>query len=142
LPVPQRFNNHTRWDPSFHLVLVPLALGTLIFCAYLAYGTQDKTHAALLLLSIAVLLAALKTRSNPIKLQDRLIRLEEHVRLHRLMPGETAITDALTPRQLVGLRFASDTEAPSIARRAVAENLTSKQIKEAIQDWRPDHLRV
>jgi hypothetical protein len=76
--------------------------------------------------------------------QTRLIRLEERLRLQRLMPAEEHATiAALEPGQLIGLRFASDEEAPGLARRCAGGDLkTSGDVKKQIRNWRADYLRV
>jgi hypothetical protein len=72
--------------------------------------------------------------------QDRLIRLEERLRLQGQLPA--ADLARLSESQLVGLRFASDEEVVALAQKALAGNWTQKQIKAAIKTWRPDHFRV
>jgi len=51
--------------------------------------------------------------------------------------------DALTHRQLVALRFASDAELADLVREIVGGRLsTSKEIKLRVKAWRPDWLRA
>jgi hypothetical protein len=94
-------------------------------------------------LSVAAILAVLKMRMYPVKVQDRVIRLEERMRLQALAPSEwhTQIY-RLSEDQLIGLRFAADDEVVELAKQALEHNLTRKQIKERIKDWRPDLWRV
>jgi hypothetical protein len=72
--------------------------------------------------------------------QDRAIRAEENMR-HYIMTGKL-LDRQLTMPQIIALRFASDAEFLELAKRAIDEKLTNKQIKEAIKDWRADHHRA
>jgi len=147
---PQTYANHVRWDPLFHFFVLPVfALGVLMslihFFAHITEGDfRDHFHAFLLiLLAFALLVAVLKTRLYALKVQDRVIRLEERLRLSQLLsePLRSRIPE-LTEDQLIGLRFASDAEVPKLVERALTEKLNRKQIKQAIQNWRPDYWRV
>jgi hypothetical protein len=95
---------------------------------------------ALLSLAAAVICLVMISRLYIVRLQDRIIRVEMLLRLTRL--GLEAEYGRLSKQQLVALRFASDAELPALLRRALAEKLTSKQIKEAVQDWQPDYHRT
>ncbi|MGD0757956.1 MAG: DUF6526 family protein [Candidatus Sulfotelmatobacter sp.] len=148
--VPQTFANHTRFDPAFHFFAAPvLLLGLLLalvhFFAHITQGDfRDHFHAFLLIvLALALLTLALKSRAYSLKVQDRVIRLEERLRLATLLPEPLrARIPELTEAQLVGLRFASDAEIPKLVERTLKENLSRKDIKKAIQNWRPDYWRV
>jgi hypothetical protein len=147
---PQSLSNHTRFDPWFHFFLGPVFfLGLILSLVHLFAhisegGFRDHFHAALLVLfAFALLVLAFKVRLYALKVQDRVIRLEERLRLMQLLPEPLrARIPELTEDQLIALRFASDAELPKLAERAMNEKLNRKQIKQAIQNWRPDYWRV
>ena len=147
---PQTFANHTRFDPWFHFFLLPvfgllLILSIIHFIAHITEGgLRDQFHAVLLiLLAVAFLVAVFKIRLYSLKVQDRVIRLEERLRLTSLLPEPLrSRIPELTEGQLVALRFASDAELPKLVERALSEKLSPADIKKAIQSWRPDYWRV
>jgi len=147
---PQTFANHTRFDPSFHFFVLPvLGLGLLLalihFFAHITHGGfREHFHAFLLILFFAALLTwALRTRLYALRVQDRVIRLEERLRLTSLLsdPLRSRIPE-LTEAQLISLRFASDSELPALVERTLNEKLSRADIKKAIKKWRPDYWRV
>jgi hypothetical protein len=147
---PQNLANHTRWDPPFHFYVLPIFVLALIltlvhFFAHITEGDlRDHIHAILLiLLAVALLLLVFKVRLYSLKVQDRVIRLEERLRLTQLLsePLRSRIPE-LTEGQLCALRFASDAEIPKLVERTLKENLKRADIKKAIQTWRPDYWRV
>jgi hypothetical protein len=140
---PQNLKNHTRFDPPFHFVLFSVLIANLIVAIMHTVRHFSFTSAWFLVMSIAAILALLKVRQYPVKVQDRVIRLEERLRLQALAPEvwHTQIY-RLTEDQLIGLRFASDDEVVELAKHALEENLNRKQIKERIKDWRADVWRV
>ena len=138
--VPQTLKNHTRFDPLYHFFTIPLALLFLIWSV--AHLVRHPGREAIPWLVVAILIFALVSlvRTYSLKVQDRVIRLEETLRLARLSGG--AALPTLTEGQLIALRFASDAEMPALAQKASTGNLKSKQIKESIENWRPDYFRV
>ena len=140
---PQSYANHARLDPGFHFVLIPLIFAAVILSIISLVRHPGVDSTLWLLLTIGLLLTAGKARSYALKAQDRVIRLEERLRLSILLPEAARPRIAeLTERQLIALRFASDAELPALAMRALNEGLTSKQIKTSIQSWRADNFRV
>ncbi len=139
----QNLKNHARFDPPFHFFLTFVFLGNLIVAIVYLVHHLCFYSAWLVLLSVALILALLKLRQYPIKVQDRVIRLEERLRLQALAPAEWhSQIYRLTEDQLIGLRFAADDEVVELAKQALEHNLNRKQIKERIKDWRADNWRV
>ena len=147
---PQTLANHTRWDPAFHFFVIPvfvlaLLMSLIHFFAHITEGDlRDHVHAVLLIvLAAAFLILAFKERLYSLKVQDRVIRLEEQLRLMRLLPEPLrSRIPELTEGQLCALRFASDAEVVKLAERALNEKLSRADIKKLIQTWRPDYWRV
>ena len=44
--------------------------------------------------------------------------------------------------QIIALRFAGDEEFVSLVERTLKENLTSKEIKQAVKNWKTDFHRA
>jgi hypothetical protein len=140
---PQTLKNHVRFDPAFHYVLTILLLAALTLSIVLAFRRHDLASFALLSISFALLITAAKTRGYALKVQDRVIRLEERLRLMTILPPLLHHRIAeLDESQLVALRFASDKELLALTARVMEEKLDAKQIKAAIQEWRADYFRV
>jgi hypothetical protein len=140
---PQNFKNHGRIDPPFHMVLGTVLAVNLYMAGLYAYKDFNLFTGWLVILSIAAWIPVLKLRIYALKVQDRVIRLEERLRLQALAPAEWhAQIYKLSEDQLIGLRFASDDEVVALAQEALEQNLTRKQIKQRIKTWRPDYFRV
>lgn len=144
--MPQSYKNHTRRFPPFHFVLMPILVFNLIFSIYAAIHSYPQHRYVFhwwIVMSIAFLLMALLGRMQAVKAQDRIIRLEERLRLATLLPPEERVhISEFTTGQLIALRFASDAELPALARRTLTQNLEPKAIKQAVVNWRADDLRV
>src|SRR6185437_15370191 len=142
LAVPdQNYANHRQVVPLFHYVLMPVLLLTVIGASvnlYESWGDHERVYSAslLLVLAICVTLAALCARLFATKVQDRAIRAEENLR-HFALTGKL-LDPRLTPQQIVGLRFAQDTEFVNLARRAAEDGMSGDAIKKSVQSWRAD----
>lgn len=143
---PQKFQtyaNHVRFHPPVHFFVFPVFLINVIVAICHAVRHPGWLSGWLVVVSIALFMAVGFMRAYALKVQDRVIRLEERLRLAALLPEtQHAKIGELSVKQLIGLRFASDAELPALAERAWKEKLTQKQIKQAIQQWRPDTFRV
>ncbi len=139
----QNYSNHTRFDPPFHFFILPVFAITLIVVIVHLF-MQPGLHAAwMVVFMIAAVLALLEMRMYALKVQDRVIRLEERLRLMNLLdPALRGRIGEITEAQLIALRFASDAEVPALATRALNEKLPKAEIKKAIQQWRGDYWRV
>jgi len=140
---PQSLQNHTKLDPSFHLFLIPVALLLLVAAIYNLYQNLTLSAVAHLVAAVWAIIALFKIRLYALKVQDRVIRLEERLRFEKLLsPALNARFYELTEQQLIALRFASDAEVPGLVEKTLAGSLPPKAIKQAIQNWRPDYWRV
>jgi Family of unknown function (DUF6526) len=140
---PQSFANHVRRDPLFHFFLVPV-FGLSTLAAIVLFLWHPSLHSAWrFVLMAAGTVAVFKIRLYALRVQDRVILLEERLRLASLLPESSrSRIPELTESQLIALRFASDTEVAKLAERARAEKLSRADIKKSIQSWRPDYGRV
>ena len=139
----QSFKNHTKWDPPFHFFLMPVLLVTFLATVRHAFAYPNSMTVWLVVLTVAMFVWLIKTRTYALAVQNRLIRLEERLRMEKLLPADLmGRFGELSVGQLVGLRFASDGELAGLVRRTLDERLNQKQIKAAIQQWRPDHTRI
>jgi hypothetical protein len=140
---PQSLAHHTRYDPLFHFFVLPVFAITLLISIVNLVRRPGLHSTWLVVFMIAALVVVFKVRLYPLKVQDRVIRLEERLRLMTLLdPGLRPRIAELTESQLIALRFASDAELPALAMRALNEKLAGPDIKKAIQQWRPDYWRL
>ena len=144
MPQPeQNLKNHARFDPMFHGFLVWGALILLGATIYALVRQPDWMGAVRLFGVFWAIMLMFKTRLYALKVQDRVIRLEERLRLAQLLPESTrARIGELSEGQLIALRFASDAEVPGLVQQTLDGKWDPKQVKSAIKHWRPDYLRV
>lgn len=142
----QSYKNHARVDRPMHFFVFPVLIVNVAVAIYIAIHFRHDYpwlgHWSILV-SLALLVLAFRCRVNDLKLQDRIIRLEERLRLASLLPpSELAYANELSVRQLVALRFASDAELPALVHKTLTQNLEPKAIKQSIAQWRADNHRV
>jgi hypothetical protein len=142
--ITQSYENHTRWHPPFHFFMAPILLLNFIFAAVQLYRFRDLDHAWWLVLAAGLIVLGALARTNALRVQDRLIRLEERLRYQQVLPSTiVGSAMALPTGQLVALRFASDEELPELIQQVLDGKLMKgDEIKRAIRQWRADALRV
>lgn len=141
---PQSLDNHARLVPMYHVgVFFPLLINLLWAFYALSLGVTGGAVVQCLL-AIALMLMFVSVRTQILTVQDRVIRLEMHLRLARVLPAEQhASINTLTHKQLVALRFAGDAELPTLVHAVLSGRLKSqKEIKGEIRDWQADYLRA
>ncbi len=139
----QNYSHHTRYDPLFHFFILPVFAITVISSIVHLVRRPGLHSAWLVVFVVAAVILAFKVRLYALKVQDRVIRLEERLRLMTLLdPSLRPRIGELTESQLIALRFASEGELPALAARALNEKLAGAEIKKAIQQWRADYWRV
>lgn len=140
----QNYSNHRRFVPAFHFVVLPILAVNLIYSIYRVFRAFSWENLLLLLVAVALAIVALCARLFALKAQDRVIRLEERLRMNELLPADLRPRiGELTPDQFIALRFASDAELPELARKVLTDKIAGRDtIKKMIKDWRGDYLRV
>jgi hypothetical protein len=140
----QSYANHTRWHAPFHFFLSPVMLINLVWAIvqFVRYPGWDRGW--WIVVSLALLVLTALVRTYPLRVQDRVIRLEEQLRYQRLLPADLAHrAGTLNAGQVVALRFAPDEELPGLVREVLEGRLAKPaEIKRAIKNWRGDTLRV
>jgi L-cystine uptake protein TcyP (sodium:dicarboxylate symporter family) len=141
----QHFGNHARYVPLFHFVTLPLILAAVIssFVNMVQRWSDPHMHLTVVILFVLSLCAGLLSwyaRSFALKAQDRAIRAEEQLRYFMLTGKRLDVRLRLS--QWIALRFADDEEFLELVQRAASEQLSAKQIKQAIRKWRADWNRV
>ena len=139
----QDFKTHRRWDPWYHFFASPVLIVAFFVQLWHAIKAPSGWTIWETVVAAALVVLLLKVRTYSLKTQDRIIRLEESLRLATLLPEPLrGRIGALTVQQLTGLRFASDAEIPGLVQAALDESLSGEAIKKRIKDWRADFQRV
>lgn len=141
---PQTFANHARIVPAYHYVAFPLFAINFFFALYQVVTAFSWANLVSFGVAIALILLFFVARVMALTVQDRVIRLEETLRLRALLPADLqARIGEFSVKQLVALRFASDAELPDLARRVLDGKIQDqKAIKQMVRDWRADFQRA
>lgn len=140
----QTFETHARWHPIFHFFIVPVTAINVIVTIVVAVRWFSPLAAWNVVVAMAVAALAAIARFYATKNQDRIIRVEETVRMWRVLPPDLRARIAdLTTGQMVALRFCGDDELPELVRSVLSGELRGRRnIKSRIRTWRADHQRV
>lgn len=141
---PQHYGNHRRFAPGFHFVTLPLVAAYVIWSIRRVVVNPVEDTWFALVGALALLGVYSFTRLFPLKVQDRIIRLEERLRLARVLPADLQPhIETIRASHLIALRFASDEELPALVRQVIANpSMSSGEIKKQVKHWRPDWFRV
>jgi hypothetical protein len=140
----QSYASHRRWHALFHFIGVPILAINVIIKIVQAVRLPSLASAWDVVVAIALIISIYLARAYALTVQNRVIRLEERLRLQRCLPEELrGRVDELRTSQLIALRFCSDEELPELARAVLnGEVRDRKEIKRRIRRWRADWLRV
>ncbi len=141
----QSFQSHAKWVPPFHFFVLPVLLINLGFSIYWCAKAWFSVGGVVsVLFAAALFVGMVMSRVTAMKVQDRVIRIEERIRFERVLPADMhPRIGEFTIDQLVALRFASNAELPVLARKVLEEKiLDRKSIKQLIKTWRPDSARA
>lgn len=143
-PYNQSFENHVRLVPGFHFVTFGILAINFLWSVYGAIRGFSAGSLISAALAVALILLFFYARLFALTVQDRVIRLEERLRMERLLPADLVPRiGEFTVAQLVALRFTGDDELPALARKVLDEKITErKAIKRLIKNWRPDFQRA
>jgi hypothetical protein len=141
---PQTHGSHRRFIPMWHFFALPVLIINVFVVAVRFVRVPTGINGWSVIVALALVIGIFVSRSMPLRAQDRIIRLEEKIRFEKVLPTDLrGRIEELTPEQFIGLRFAPDDEVPELTRRVLNGELkTRSDIKRAIRNWRPDHLRV
>jgi len=141
---PQTFENHARILPAYHYVAFPLFAINFYFALYQAVTAFSWANLVAFGLALGLILLFFLARVMVLSVQDRVIRLEETLRMRALLPADLLPRiGEFSVKQLVALRFASDAELPELARKVLDGPITDqKTVKKLVREWRADLQRA
>ncbi len=117
MPDTQSYSTHRRYVPLFHFFAVPILAINALAQIYLAVRHFSGWAVWNVLVALALAAFAFTARAMATTAQDRIIRLEERLRLDRCLPADLrGRIHELSTSQLIGLRFCADEEVAELTR--------------------------
>ena len=143
-PAPQVYATHRRFSPLYHYFALPVLLANVGWTVWGLVFHRSLANVWHVVVAVALAVGLVMSRAQALIVQNRVIRLEQWLRLGALLPPDLkSRVSELSLGQLVGLRFASDAELPDLVRRCLAGELrTADQVKREVRDWQPDYVRA
>ena len=140
----QTYQNHIRWYPLVHFIIIPLLFLNLIWQSVMLYQAPSWDRGVSVVMAVVFGLIMFAARTQSLTAQDRLIRLEEQLRYYKVLPPEVAEKACgLRTGHVIALRFAPDDELHGLVERTLnGEFNKTKELQLAVKNWRGDHLRV
>jgi hypothetical protein len=140
----QTYATHRQYVPLFHFFTIPVLAINVLVQIYVAVRHFSGWSVWNVVVALALAAFVFAARGMVTRAQDRIIRLEETLRLQRVLPPDLrGRIGELTTGQLIGLRFCTDAELPELVRAVFSGDSRGREdIKKRIKAWRPDTLRV
>lgn len=140
----QSFEKHAKMVPMYHYVAFGLIFVPTVHFIYRMVTDFSMSGLMLSAFGVGVILTAFFARVFPLGVQDRVIRLEERLRMERVLPDDLkARIHEISTSHLIGLRFAPDSELADLTRQVLDGSLADrKSVKQAIASWQADHQRI
>jgi len=144
MPEPLSYKTHRAYDPLYHFFVIPVLGINVLLDAYILFRRPVWLNVWALVFGLALVALTWRVRYFPLRIQDRLIRLEETLRLQRVLPEELrARIGEISTRELIALRFCTDDELPVHVRAIYAGDYRGgENVKSHIKIWRPDPHRI
>jgi hypothetical protein len=140
----QNFASHRRFHPMFHFFALPVLLINVLVVLYFVIRHPSPIGVWSLLVAASLAVTVYLARIYSLRQQDRIIRIEERLRLQSLLPEDLrSRINELRTSQLIALRFCSDEELSDATRAVLAgEVMSQNDIKKRVKTWRADNHRI
>lgn len=144
----QTYATHRKFVPMYHFAAFGILTLNFVWALYRLFrGVPEVPFFDRLLgavVAFALLIVCYYARVFPLRAQDRIIRLEETLRMERLLPADLRPRiGELRTSQIIALRFAGDEELPELTRAVLDRGIKDRnEIKKMVRSWRADRLRM